>query len=64
MKIIKFYRKSQYGIERELIHADNDKDAYYIRMLTGKQTITPHIRADIEGLTNNQVKFEEVIAPK
>jgi hypothetical protein len=64
MKTIKFYRKTQYGLDREFVSADCQADAASIAGLTGLKTITPRIRALIEELTDGAVKFEEVLAPK
>jgi hypothetical protein len=62
-KIIQFYRKIQYGIEREYIHPCCEGDAAIIRALTGKATIDGRIRELIRDLTAGAVSFQEVIAP-
>lgn len=63
MKTILFYRKSQYGQEREFVHPDNQRDAQTISELTGKRTIDSHTRGLIQMLTAGTVIFKEVIAP-
>lgn len=63
MKIIKFYRKNQYGIEREYIHPDFEVEKIQIGKLTRQTTISRQIRDAIEILSSNSIKFEEVIAP-
>jgi len=62
-KIIKFYRKVQYGTEREFVHHANAADASIIRQLTGQRTIDGRIRELIRDLTAGCISFEEVIAP-
>lgn len=63
MKTIKYYRKSQYGQDREFVAPENEADGQLIRQLIGQKTITPGIRAVIESLTNGAVSFVETIAP-
>jgi hypothetical protein len=63
MKTIKYYRKSQYGQDREFIAAEHEADAALIRALTGQKTVTPRIRELITELTNGAVSFVEIIAP-
>ncbi len=66
-KIIKFYRKSQYGQDREFVHPDNFNDATFISSLTNQKTISNKIRSDIENLFTTDgikgIQFQEVIAP-
>lgn len=62
-KVIKFYRKNCYGINREFIHPENNNESFILFKLTGQKTITPFTRSLIEKLTDNQVNFLEVIAP-
>jgi len=62
-KIIKFYRKIQYGQTREFVHPDCAGDAKIISQLTGQRTIDGRIRELIRDLTGRWVEFEEVIAP-
>jgi hypothetical protein len=64
IKIIKFYRKFQYGQEREFVHPDNNNEAGIIYCLTSKKTIDERTRNFIQGLSDNLIKFEEVFAPK
>lgn len=60
-KIIKFYRKSQYGIEREYVSSAAEREL--INQLTGQKTIDPRIRFLIENLTDKYIQFEEILAP-
>jgi hypothetical protein len=62
-KIIKYYRKSNYGVEREFIHPDNKTEATQIQFLTGKKTIDENVRLQILRLSNSTIDFEEVLAP-
>ena len=64
MKVIKFYRKNQFGQEREYIHPDCSAAKSIITKLTGKETISEFIRFKFEELTEGQIIFQEVIAPK
>jgi hypothetical protein len=68
-KIIKFYRKNQYGVEREFVHPDNMIDAQFICVLTGKNTINKTIRERIKWISTPEnglktIEFQEVIAPQ
>ena len=63
-KIIKYYTKSNYGNIVEYIHSDNLYEQNLIWSLTNKKTINGTIRQQIEKLTNDFIKFQEVIAPK
>ncbi|HEV7924442.1 MAG TPA: hypothetical protein VGR14_03760 [Verrucomicrobiae bacterium] len=63
IKIIHFYRKVQFGVEREFVHPDCEPDAKIIRQLTGQKTITPAVRELIRDLTASAVDFLESIAP-
>lgn len=65
MKIIKYYRKSVYGQQREYMSIENKSaDVGRIMQLTGKETINANFRSLIEALTDGQIKFEEILAPK
>lgn len=63
MKTIKYYRKSQFGNDREFVHPENATDGDLIRRLTLQKTITPPIREMIAELTGGAVIFVETIAP-
>lgn len=60
---IKYYRKPQYGVEREFIHPSCEAQGSIIRQLTGQKSIDSRIRELIHDLTGGQIQFEEVIAP-
>jgi hypothetical protein len=64
-KIIRYYRKQQYGVDREFLHP-TEKPEYVqaIHNLTKQATINEFIRHQIEVLTDGQIVFMEVIAPK
>ena len=64
MKIIKYFRKSNYGNSREYICRENGQEKLMICYLTGKLTIDENVRRWIETLTDNTIRFEEVIEPK
>ena len=63
MKVIRYYRKNQYGVEREYVCNSNFVQGKEIEFLTGQRTLTRAIRTVIESLSDGAVKFEEVIAP-
>lgn len=63
MKTIKYYRKNQYGQEREFVAPENEADGKIIQQLTGQKTIDGRIRELIRDLTGSQVTFEQIIAP-
>jgi len=63
-KIIKYYRKSQYGQDREFVHPSNAHDHFLISQLINQKTISPFVRDALEKISNNSIKFEEVLAPK
>jgi hypothetical protein len=63
-KIIKYYRKSNYGRTLEYVHPDCADDKLMIFHLTQKETINPFIRSTLEKLSNNSIQFQEVLAPK
>lgn len=61
--IIKFFRKSSYGVVREYIHRDNSKEKLLLAYITGgKLTLDKHTRQWLEELTQGTIKFQEVIA--
>jgi len=62
-KVIHYYRKVQYGCEREFIAPSCEADARIIRQLTGSKTISGVIRELIHDLSGGQITFLEVIAP-
>lgn len=61
-KTINYYRKNNYGNELEYIVDKGDADI--IRQLTGQKTVSVSIRGLIRDLTNGQIIFQEVIAPR
>ena len=61
MKVIKYYKKSVYG--RFWNYCINPDEAKILQNLTGQKTIGADFMKGIESLSNNEVKFEEVIAP-
>lgn len=63
MKTIKYYRKSQFGNDREFIHPDNARDGEIIRAIYGLKTIDARTRDLITELTGGTVIFSETIAP-
>ncbi len=62
-KIIKYYRKSQYGQDREFVHPDNKSDGELVMKITNQKTLTPQIRNWFEAFCP-EVKFQEVVAPQ
>jgi hypothetical protein len=62
-KTIRWYRKIQYGTEREFVHPDCAGDAQLIRQLTGQKTIDGRIRELIRDLTACAVEFQDVLCP-
>lgn len=64
MKTINYYRKVQYGVEREFIHPDCETDARTLLMLTGKRTIDQTVRGLVQMLSEGTVQFQEVLAPR
>ena len=60
-KIICYYRKSQYGVEREYVASKNE--AELIHQLTGQKTINPCVRFLIENLSDHKIIFQEELAP-
>lgn len=62
-KVIKFYRKNCYGIERQFIHPENRAEAEIISNLINLKTIDSRHRKLITDLTGGLVIFQEVIAP-
>ena len=63
MKQIKYYRKEQYGVEREFVHPENAGDGQIIRQLTGQKTIDGRIRELVRDLTGGLIHFVETLAP-
>lgn len=62
-KVIKWYRVSQWGVNREFVHPDCSADASIIQQLTGQKTIDGRIRELIRDLTGCKIDFQEVLAP-
>ena len=62
-KIIKFYRKNNYGVTVEYIHPESAADQKIIQQLTGKKTICATVRELLRDLSAGQIEFSEVIAP-
>jgi hypothetical protein len=63
MKKILYYRKTQYGVEREFVHPDWEKERQSIAWLTGQKTINEGVRAHVSSLTGGLVTFEETTMP-
>lgn len=62
-KVIRYYRKSQYGTEREFIHPTDAGDAQIVRQLTGRATIDSVTRELLRDLTGGYIEFREELAP-
>ena len=62
-KQIKYYRRSQYGVEREFVHPESAGDGQIISQLTGKKTIDGRIRELVRDLTGGSIYFVETLAP-
>lgn len=63
MKKILYYRKTQYGVEREFVARECETEDAAIRELTGQKTINAEIRGAIGRLTGGLVTFEETTMP-
>ena len=61
-KTIEYYSKEVYG--NRLEYVINKDDAYIIRQLTGKKTISGVERELIRDLTGSFIEFKEVLPPK
>jgi len=63
MRIIKYFRRVNYGIESKYIHPDYAGDQKIIQQLTGKKTIDSITMELIRDLTGAQIRFVETFAP-
>ncbi len=63
-KTIKYFQSREWGQDRHYIHPDNFGDGKIISQLTGMKTISSAQRELIRDLTEGQIQFVEVIAPR
>jgi len=61
MKIIKYYKKSVYGVPR--CYAIDPEDKNIIRNITGLKTIETNFMNNITALSNGMIAFQEVVEP-
>jgi len=62
MKTIQYFTKNVYG--RDLEYVVNPDDAKFIANLTGRKTLEPRDRLNIEGLSGGTVQFEQTMQPR
>lgn len=61
VKTISWYRKSQYGCDRDYVVSTQEADAKIIQQLTGQKTIDGRIRELIRDLSGGQIQFQQVL---
>jgi hypothetical protein len=64
MQTIQFFRRQYYGNDHEYMQNVSDKQREAILYLTKRPTLSPAIRQAITDLTQGEIQWQEVVAPR